>query len=79
MVCERGRRFCMACKSHVLHHGQVSAMVWRTRTPRHEYALDLMLCMPSQYHAIGLQTDGMVAVPAPVVRLPDSHVYALWP
>ena len=44
-----------------------------------EYALDLMLCMPSQHHAIGLQTDCMVVVPAPVVRLPDSHVYALWP
>ena len=24
-------------------------------------------------------TDCMVALPAPVVRLPDSHVYALWP
>ena len=29
--------------------------------------------------AIGLQTDCMVIVPAPVVRLPGSHVYALWP
>ena len=36
---------------------------------------------------IGLQTGCLVAVPAPingnqyceVVRLPDSHVYALWP
>ena len=27
----------------------------------------------------GLQTDCMVVVPAPVVRLPDSHVCALWP
>ena len=33
----------------------------------------------SQHHAIALQTDCMVVVPAPVVRLPDSHVYALWP
>lgn len=29
-----------------------------------------MLCMPSQRHAIRLQTDCMVFVPAPVVRLP---------
>ena len=35
--------------------------------------------MPSQHHAIALQTDCMVLVLAPVVRLPDSHVYALWP
>ena len=41
-------------------------------------ALDVMLCMLSQNRAIGLQTDCMVIVPAPVVRLPDSHVYALW-
>ena len=27
-----------------------------TSTPRHEYALDLMLRMPSQRHATGLQT-----------------------
>ena len=46
-----------------------------------EYAWDLMMCMPwpSQHHAIGLQTDCMVVVPPHVVRLPDSHVYALWP
>ena len=42
---------------------------------RPEYATDLMLCMPSQHHAIGLHTDCMVVVSAPVVRLPDSHVY----
>ena len=47
--------------------------------PRHEYALDLMLRMPTQLHATGLQTGCMVVVPAPVVRLPDSLVYALWP
>ena len=41
--------------------------------------MDLMLCMPSRHHAIGLQTDCMVTVLAPVVRLLDSHVYALWP
>ena len=45
----------------------------------HAYALDLVLCMPSQHCAIGLQTDCMVVVPAPVMRLPDSHVYAVWP
>ena len=39
----------------------------------------MMLCMPSQHHAIGLQTDCMVLVPAPVVRLPDSHVHAYGP
>ena len=39
--------------------------------------LDLMLCMPIQHYAIGLQTDCMVIVPAPMVRLPDSHAYAL--
>ena len=44
-----------------------------------EYAFDVMLYMLPQHHAIGLQTDCMVLVPAPVVRLPDSHVYALWP
>ena len=38
-----------------------------------------MLCMPSQHHAIGLQPDRMVVVPAPCVRLPDSHVCALCP
>ena len=31
------------------------------------------------HHAIGLQTDCMVTVPAPVVRLPDSYMYAPWP
>jgi hypothetical protein len=39
----------------------------------------MMLYMLSQHRAVGLQTDCMVVVPAPVVRLPDSHVYALWP
>ena len=38
-----------------------------------------MLCMPSQHHATRLQTDCMTDVPAPMVRLPTSHVYALWP
>ena len=48
--------------------------------------LHFMLYMPSQHHAIGLQTDCMLVVPPPVhggthhvVRLSDSHVYALWP
>ena len=39
----------------------------------------MMLYMLSQHRAIGLQIDCMVIVPAPVVRLPDSYVYALWP
>ena len=26
----------------------------------------------------GLQTDCLATVPAPMVILPDSHVYALW-
>ena len=46
---------------------------------RPEYAMDLALCMPSQHHAIGLHTDCLVFVPTPVVRLPEPHVYALWP
>ena len=33
----------------------------------------------SQHHAIRLQTACMVIVQAPVVRLLDSNVYALWP
>ena len=37
-----------------------------TRVPRLEYALELMFCMPSQHHAIGLQTGCMVTVLAPV-------------
>ena len=43
-----------------------------------EYASCLLHCKSSQHQAIGMQTDCMVIVPAPVVRLPDSHVYALW-
>ena len=35
--------------------------------------------MPAQHHAMGLQTDCMVVVLAPMVRLPDSYVYALRP
>ncbi len=50
-----------------------------TRSPRLEYALGSMFCTPSQHHAIGLQTDCMVTVLAPWLRLLDSHVYALWP
>lgn len=34
--------------------------------------------MPSQHNASRLQTDCMVVVPGPMVRLPDSHLYALW-
>ena len=43
-------------------------------------ALESMLCMLSQHHAIGLQTDCMVAVLAPVVeaaRLPRVCPMAL--
>ena len=43
-----------------------------------ECVLDCLYCMLQQHRAVGLQTDCMVAVPAPVVRLPDSHVYALY-
>ena len=40
---------------------------------------DCLDCMLQQLCAIGLQIDCMMAVPAPVVRLPDSNMYALWP
>ena len=50
-----------------------------TSTPGLECVLDCLYCMLQQHCAIGLQTDCMMAVPAPVARLPDSHVYALWP
>ena len=50
-----------------------------TCTPRHECALDLMLCMLSQHHEIGLQTNCMVVVLALVVRLLDSRMHALLP
>ena len=51
-----------------------------TKVPRLEYALELMFCMPSQHHAIGLQTGCMVTVLAPVVeaaRLPRVCPMAL--
>ena len=38
-----------------------------------------MQCMTTRQCTIELQTDCVVTVVAPVVRLPDSHVYALWP
>ena len=47
---------------------------------RLEYALELVLYMLSQHHAIGLQTDCMVTVLAPVVeaaRLPRVCPMAL--
>ena len=50
------------------------------RLPRLEYALELVLYMLSQHHAIGLQTDCMVTVLAPVVeaaRLPRVCPMAL--
>ena len=51
-----------------------------TKVPRLEYALELMFCMPSQHHAIGLQTGCMVTMPAPMVeaaRLPRVCPMAL--
>ncbi len=48
--------------------------------PRLVYALESMLCMLSQHRAIGLQTDCMVTVLAPVVeaaRLPRVCPMAL--
>ncbi len=48
--------------------------------PRLEYALESMLCMLSQHHAIELQTDCMVTMLAPVVeaaRLPRVCPMAL--
>ena len=55
--------------------------------PGQRNVLDFMLYMPSQHYAIqfpssklGCKTDCMLGLCwAPVVRLPDSHVYALWP
>ena len=51
-----------------------------TKIPRLEYALESMFCMPSQHHAIALQTGCMVIVLAPVVeaaRLPRVCPMAL--
>ena len=39
-----------------------------TKVPGLEYALELMFCMPSRHHAIGLQTGCMVTVLAAVVE-----------
>lgn len=50
-----------------------------TDAPGLECVSDCLYCMLQQYWAIGLHTDCMVAVPASVVRVPDSHVYVLWP
>ncbi len=44
-----------------------------------EYASCLLLRNLSQCRATGLQIGCMVTVLDPVVRLPDFHVYALWP
>ena len=62
---------------HLVVQADVIRTIWACSEL--EYALGLMLCMPSQHYAIGLQSDCMVVVPAPLVRLPDSHVYAPWP
>ncbi len=45
--------------------------------PMLEYALKSMLRLLSQHHAIGLQTDCMVTVLAPWLRLLDSHAYVI--
>ena len=50
-----------------------------TGKPRLECVLDCLYCMLQRHRAIGLQTDCMVAMPASMVRLLDSHVHALWP
>ena len=42
-------------------------------------ALDVMLYMLYPHRAIGVHSDCMMVEPASVVRLPDSHVYVLWP
>ena len=51
---------------------------WRgdTGSPGLEYALDCLHGMLQQHRAIGLQIDCMImmAMPAPMVRLPASHV-----
>ncbi len=44
-----------------------------------ECALDCLYCILQQHCAIRLPTNCMVAVPAPMVRLPDPHVSAPWP
>ena len=36
-----------------------------------------MQCMVSRHHAVGLQTDCMVVVLVPMVRLIDPHVYTM--
>ena len=53
--------------------------VGRLVHPELEYALCLLQCKSPHLDAIGMQIDCMVTVPAPLVRLPDSHMYALWP
>ena len=53
--------------------------MWETACHRLEYALDVMLCMVAQYHAIRLQTDCIMAVLAPPVEVARLSVYALWP
>ena len=52
---------------------RVSQLTPDIRLGRHRSCADEHL-----HPAIGLQTDCMMAVLAPMVRLPDSHVYALW-
>ena len=49
----------------LMRHGDTSA-------PRLECALNCLDCMLQQHRVIGLQTNCMVVVPTPVVRLQDS-------
>ena len=68
------------CVALGLEHGCLGVGTPSLHLPRLEYALESMLCMLSQHHAIGLQTDCMVAVLAPVVeaaRLPRVCPMAL--
>ena len=46
---------------------------------RLEYALNCLQSMLHHPRAIGQHGGCKVAMPAPVVRLPVSHVYAVWP
>ena len=68
----QGASICKAARNRVL---KIITMAWTCPVQTYLYMLP-------QHRAIGLQTDCMVVatiVPAPVVRLPDSHVYAPWP
>ena len=86
MMSPRRSLAALGCKNYRFALGDdhalnvVSPWCGDTKVPRLEYALELMFCMPSQHHAIGLQTGCMVTVLAPVVeaaRLPRVCPMAL--